>query len=385
MIYLDNGATSFPKNEEALRRAMEDYLALGASPGRGGYDKAVEAEEVVTAARKHIAAFFDAPPGSKVIFAANATDALNTLIQGLAGEGAHILSTRLEHNSVLRPLHHMRSKGELRFDLLEFDAQGYLRPDAVRSNLRPETKAVVMTHASNVLGTIQPVAAVGAMLNEHKEQPVALCVDASQSAGLIPLNMQKGNISALAFTGHKSVCGPTGIGALVLAPGFDLRPSRFGGTGVDSRNVFQPDEYPARLESGTQNMLGILALDACLRDLTAQEQQRRLDYEMGLLRTLYEALRSMPGITVHGGQDMNRQAPLISCTVAGMSAADVGAILDGDFGIAVRTGLHCAPLLHERLGTAPQGTVRFSPGAFTSAADIEAAIAAMREIAYSLE
>ncbi len=382
MIYLDNAATTFPKNEKALRRAMETYLALGASPGRGGYDKAVEAEEMVSAARKHIADFVGAPPGSKVIFASNATDALNTLIQGLAGQGGHVVSSRLEHNSVLRPLQHMRRNGLLDFDLIEFDSQGYLNPDAVLERLRSNTRAVVMTHASNVLGTLQPVDAVGAGLNALK-QDVALCVDASQSAGAIPLNMQADNISAIAFTGHKSLGGPTGIGALVLAPDFDLRPSRYGGTGVDSKNPFQPEEYPARLEAGTQNMLGILALDYCLQDLTIQEQLRRLDLETKLLFRLYEALQTMPGITVYGGQNMARQAPLLSCTVAGMTAADVGAVLDGDFDIAVRTGLHCSPLVHESLGTAPQGTVRFSLSSYTSAEDIDAAISAMLEISQS--
>ena len=244
MIYLDNAATSFPKNEAALRQALEQYLTLGASPGRGGYDRAVEAEALVSGARRAIADFFGAPADSRVIFAANATDALNTLIQGLAGEGAHVLSTRLEHNSVLRPLHHMRRKGGLDFDLLAFDTQGYLDPLAVREGLRTDSTAVVMTHASNVLGTVQPVEEIGDMLRKRQGQKVALCVDASQSAGVIPIDMQAANISALAFTGHKSLGGPTGIGALVLAPDLDLQPSRFGGTGVDSKNLFQPDEYP---------------------------------------------------------------------------------------------------------------------------------------------
>ncbi len=384
MIYLDNAATSYPKNEEALRQAMDRYLSLGASPGRGGYDRAVEAEALVSGTRQAIADFFGATANSRVIFAANATDALNTLIQGLAGEGGHVLSTRLEHNSVLRPLHHMRRKGELDFDLLEFDTQGYILPQTVREHLRPDTKAVIMTHASNVLGTVQPVEDIGAMLRERKGAKVVLCVDASQSAGVIPIDMQAANVSALAFTGHKSLGGPTGIGALVLAPDLDLRPSRFGGTGLDSKNLFQPDLYPAHLESGTQNMLGILALDGCLRALTIQEQQRRLATEMDLLHRLYDALRSLPGITVYGGQDMTRQAPLLCCTVEGMVASDVGAILDGDFDIAVRTGLHCAPLAHESLGTAPQGTVRFSLGPGNSVAEIDAAVQAMREIVQPL-
>ncbi len=376
MIYLDNAATSFPKNEQALRRAMEMYLSLGASPGRGGYDRAVEAEEMVSNVRRDVAEFFGAPPGSRVCFACNATDALNTLVQGLTAPGVHILSTRLEHNSVLRPLHHMERRG-LCFDLLDFGADGCVRPQEALEKLRPDTRAVVMTHASNVLGTVQPVAEIGAVLRERG--PV-LCVDASQSAGALPINMRESNITALAFTGHKCLGGPTGVGALVFGPDLDLAPSRFGGTGVDSRNLFQPEEYPSRLEAGTQNMLGILALGECLRDLTTKKLERRLEHEIRLLRRLHDALAAMPGVTVHGGHDMDRRVPLLSCAVAGMSASDVGAVLDGDFDIAVRTGLHCAPLVHERLGTAPQGTVRFSLGPRTTEEEIDAAISAMEEI-----
>ncbi|WP_320008076.1 aminotransferase class V-fold PLP-dependent enzyme [Maridesulfovibrio sp.] len=378
MIYLDNAATSFPKNEVALRRAMEIYFALGASPGRGGYDRAVEAEEMVSAVRREVAKFFNAPAGSQVCFAANATDALNTLIQGLYGSATHIISTSLEHNSVLRPLRHMERLG-LQVDLIGFDEAGYINPQEIRLKLRPETKAVIVNHASNVLGTVQPVAEVGDMLRDHG---AALCVDASQTAGLIPLDMQKDNISAVAFTGHKSLRGPTGIGALVFGPDFELAPSRFGGTGVDSSNPYQPDEYPMRLESGTQNMLGILALGECLCDLGVPKMKMILDNEMHLFKQLYEALSSLSGVTVYGGHDLRRQVPLLSCSVKGMTAADVGAVLDGDFDIAVRTGLHCAPLVHKGLGTAPLGTVRFSLGPQTTKENITAAIHAMEQIAF---
>ena len=378
MIYLDNAATSYPKNEAALRRAMERYLALGASPGRGGYDRAVEAEHIVSNVRRNLTEFFGAPPGSRVCFTANATDALNTLIQGLARNEPHVVSTHLEHNSVLRPLQHMQRAGRLHFDLAEFDRHGFVSTDAVESLLHGQTRAVIMTHASNVLGTIQPLDAIGAMLHARG---IPLCVDASQTAGLVPIDMEATRISALAITGHKSLGGPTGIGALILAPDFDLLPTRFGGTGVDSRNPYQPDAYPARLEAGTLNMLGILAFEECLNDLTAAEQTSRLQRERGLLQRLRKGLLPLPGVSVFGGHDPDRQVPLLSCAVHGMPAADVGAILDGDFDIAVRTGLHCAPLAHDNLDTRPHGTVRFSLGTVTTTDDIDAAVTAMTSIA----
>ena len=377
MIYLDNAATSYPKNEPALRRALERYLSLGASPGRGGYDRSVEVEEMVNSIREKVARFFGAPPGSRVCFSANATDALNTLIQGLAAPGRHLLSTRLEHNSVLRPLHHMRRNGFLEFDLVDFDRQGCIAPEGVQEHLRPNTRAVIINHASNVLGTVQPIAAIGRILRRRN---IPLCVDASQSAGLIPIHMEKDHISALAFTGHKSLGSPTGIGALIITSDLDLAPSRFGGTGVDSLNLFQPEEYPTRLEAGTANMFGILALEECLNDLTSEKREHRLQRELELTNMLYTHLSTLPGMTVYGGQDMTRQVPLLSCTVQDMQAPDVGAVLDGDFDIAVRTGLQCAPLVHADLGTSPHGTVRFSLGSHTTREEIEAAIQAMQEI-----
>ncbi|WP_027179363.1 aminotransferase class V-fold PLP-dependent enzyme [Maridesulfovibrio bastinii] len=380
MIYLDNAATSFPKNESAIRNAVDQYLSLGASPGRGGYDKAVEAGELVTKVRQKILDFFDAPQGSMVCFASNATDALNTLIQGLAEPGTHFLSTRLEHNSVLRPLHYMVARGA-EFNLIDFDKDGYLSVDKIKKGLRAQTEAVIVTHASNVLGTVQPITDIGLEIKKHG---AFFCVDASQSAGVIPISMRRSNISALAFTGHKSIKGPTGIGGLVFTPDLNLKPSRFGGSGVDSANSFQPDEYPVRLEAGTQNMLGLLALYNCLTDLDELAMNNDLKYEMDLLQRLYKGLSSLPQVEIYGCSDFDRKVPVLSCNIKNLTASDTGAILDGDFGIAVRTGLHCSPLVHKVLGTYPDGMVRFSIGPANSVADIDAAIAAFREICSNL-
>lgn len=377
MIYLDHAATSYPKAEACLRNALEAYLALGASPGRGGYDRAVEAERKVTRVRDKVAHFFGAPD-YRVCFAGNATDALNTLIQGLATPGAHFISTCLEHNSVLRPLHHLRSRGRIEFDLARFDEHGFMHPENIATLFRPTTRAVILNHASNVLGTVQPVAEIGALC---RQRGIPLLLDASQSAGQIPINLPAMHVAALAFTGHKSLQGPTGIGGLVLHPELDLTPSRYGGTGVDSENLFQTPEYPYRLESGTLNVFGILALGEVLELHTAETMHTRLAGEMKLFQMLREGLLDTHGVRVFGGNDLNRQLPVLACTVNGHKAVDAGAILDGDFDIAIRAGLHCAPLVHKILGTAPHGAIRFSLGPETTLEDIEITLEAMRQIA----
>ncbi|RPH41765.1 MAG: aminotransferase class V-fold PLP-dependent enzyme, partial [Desulfobulbaceae bacterium] len=252
VIYLDNAATTYPKNSDCLRQALEQYLALGASPGRGGYDRAMESEEAVAAVRTRIARFFGAGQDTRVCFANNATDALNTLIQGLVSPGSHVVSSRLEHNSILRPLHHLHKQGLITFDLVPFDAQGFITPAAVAAAIKPETCLVILTHASNVLGTVQPVRQIGEICRAHK---VPLVLDVAQSAGVVPIYMQEWDVQGIAFTGHKSLLGPTGIGGLVVSPEIDPLPSRFGGTGIDSLNLFQPLIYPYRLEAGTVNLL----------------------------------------------------------------------------------------------------------------------------------
>jgi cysteine desulfurase family protein len=377
MIYLDNAATTWPKDGDCLRRAMEDYLRLGASPGRGGYDRAMESEEAVAGVRARIARFFGAGKDARVCFAANATDALNTLIQGLATSGSHIVSSRLEHNSVLRPLHHLRQRRVITFDLVPFDARGCIDPVAVAAAIRPSTRLVVLTHASNVLGTVQPVAEIAAIC---RRCGVPLIIDVAQSAGMVPIDMQGWDVQGLAFTGHKSLLGPTGIGGMVLAPGIDPLPSRFGGTGIDSINPFQPLAYPERLETGTINLLGILALGRSLEAIE-HRYETALAREMALLHQLRDGLARCRRIRLFAAEDLQHRLPILTCTVADMNSSDAGAILDGDFGIAVRSGLHCAPLVHTDLGSLQSGAIRFSLGPFTTETDIAEAVRAMTIIA----
>ena len=380
MIYLDNAATAFPKPAEPLRRALEQYLEAGASPGRGGYDMAVEAEYKVEAVRRKVRRFFGGGKGWRVCFAYNATDALNTLIQGLTLEPCHVVSTRLEHNSVLRPLHHLAQQGRISLDLVPFNSQGYVDPQAVAEALKPDTSFVMLNHASNVLGTVQPVAEIAAVC---RERGVELLLDVSQSAGLYPIELEQWGVGGLAFTGHKSLLGPTGIGGLVLSPSVNPLPIRYGGTGVDSINLAHTMDYPHRLEAGTINLLGVLGLGQSLEYLATSEHRQALGREQELWARLRDGLASLEGVELYCAQGPGEHLPVLSCNVRGMRAGDVADILDGDFEIAVRSGLHCAPLLHQDLGTSPHGAIRFSLGAFNTAQDIEAALEAMGRIAAS--
>jgi len=378
MIYLDNAATTFPKPAETLRAALETYIRMGVSPGRGSYDLATEAEDLVTTTRKRLADFFDAPDPERVIFTGNATDALNIALQGMLTFGDHVVSSRLEHNSVLRPLYHMRQKGVIDYDLVSFDDNGFVRPEEIAAVIKPNTALVILTHASNVLGTVQPIEEVGLVC---KERGIPLVVDAAQTAGTIPIDMKSWHVAALAFTGHKSMLAPTGIGGLVLDRDARIELTRFGGTGVDSRSLLHTETYPHRLECGTLNLLGIIGL---LESLTFIQKERVESIhlrEMALLTRLRDGLLGIKGVELYCADDLTCHVALLCANIRGLNPEDAGDILDGDYGIAVRTGLHCAPLVHESLGTSPHGSIRFSLGPFTTEEHVDRAVAAMSEIA----
>jgi cysteine desulfurase family protein len=331
----------------------------------------------VSAVRKKLCRFFGADEAHRVCFTYNATDALNLLIQGLLQPGDHVVSSRLEHNSVLRPLHHLQRQGRISFDLVPFNSDGFIEPDQVSAAIRPATKLVILTHASNVLGTVQPVQEIATAC---RARGVPLVLDASQSAGAVPIRAQDWGVQAIAFTGHKSLLGPTGIGGIVLSPELDLEPTRFGGTGVDSKSLYHTRDYPYRLEAGTINLLGILGLEASL-DYVDQSYATSYAREMSLLRKLRDGIGALPRLRLYGADRLDHHLPVLTCTVANHHSEDVAAILDGDFGIAVRAGLHCAPLVHQDLGTLEDGAVRFSLGPFTTEAEIDAAVNAMAAIA----
>lgn len=378
IIYLDNAATSYPKPREVLEKMIETYARLGVSPGRGGYDLATEAAELVFQTRQKLARFFCAPDPERVVFTANATDALNIAIQGIVRPGDHIVSTRLEHNSVLRPLYHLKEQGWIDYDLVRFDGNGYVDPQEITRVIRPNTRLVIVCHASNVLGTVQPVAEIA---NLCLERGIPLLLDAAQSAGHIPIDMCGWGIGAIAFTGHKALLGPSGIGGLVLSSELDVRATRFGGTGIESRSLVHTRSFPHRLEAGTLNLVGIIGLSAGLDYLERKDPMYLWQQEMALVQQLYRGLSSVPGVVLHSPFPTEQGVPVLTCNITGMDSGNVGDILDGDYGIAVRTGLHCAPFVHADLGTDTAGAVRFSPGHFNTSEDIDRAIAAMAAIA----
>ena len=379
MIYLDNAATTFPKAPGTLERALERYRELGVSPGRGNHDLAMRASDAVDEVRAKVAAFFGAPDPQRVAFGANATDALNTAILGLVRPGDHVVATRLDHNSVLRPLAHLADAGTITWDAAPFDERGVVTAEAIEALLRPNTRLVVMTHASNVIGTVQPVAAIAALC---ASRGIPLVVDAAQSAGQVPIDMTAMGISALAFTGHKSLYGPSGIGGLVVMPSLEVATTRFGGTGMDSASLVHTQAYPLRLEAGTLNLLGVLGLGEGLDFVTALGVAGTRARETTLLTRLRDGLALLAGVTLYRADgDLADRVGVIAANVDGVHPQDVGAILDGDYDIAVRVGVHCAPLVHRDLGTIDRGAVRFSLGAFTTEADVDAAVEAMRAIA----
>jgi cysteine desulfurase family protein len=373
-IYLDNAATTFPKPREVLEEMIGAYYSLGVSPGRGSYDLAMEAEERVMSIRRQVCQFFGGSDPERVIFSYNATDALNTLIQGLIQPGSHVVTSRLEHTSVLRPLHYFSEQGILRLDLVPFGSEGFIDPTAVAEAIHPDTSFVILTHASNVLGTVQPVDQIGAIC---RERGVPLLLDATQTAGLLPIHMDEWGVSAVAFTGHKSLLGPTGIGGLVLNPALNVRTTRFGGTGRDSLSLTHTQTYPHRLESGTINIVGIFGLSAGLHYISSLGMENIYAKELDLAKRLRDGLNSVNGVRVYSTNREGSRIPVLLCNVDGMDPEDAANILDGDFGIAARAGLHCAPLVHQDLGTSPRGGVRFSLGPFNTGEEIDHVLEAM--------
>jgi len=377
-VYLDNAATTFPKPPEVVDFMSEFCKTKGVNPGRTGFDLALEAEGIIASARSALTRLFGGTDPDRLVFSHNVTDSLNLLINSVLEPGDHVVTTTLEHNSVLRPLHYHGLRG-VEVSYVPFDAGGFVDPNALIARIRPDTKLVIMNHGSNVLGTLQDIAPVGAAC---RERHVLFAVDAAQSAGVIPLDVAAMNIDVLCFTGHKSLYGPTGTGGLYVAEHVDIQPCRSGGTGVKSALRGQPDEYPWHMEFGTLNTVGIAGLLAGQRWIAAQGGVEAIhDREMGLWRRLRDGMAAMDGVTLYCANEDERHLPVLAFNVEGMSPEKTGQLLDVDHGIITRTGLHCAPLVHEGLGTARSGgTVRFSLGAFNTASDVDRALAALAEI-----
>ncbi len=376
MIYLDNAATSWPKPDcvsEAMVRFMRD---VGASPGRSGHRLALEAERVRLDAREALAELFGLADPLRIIFTHNATTALNLAIRGLLPPGSHAVATGMEHNAVLRTLRALEPAG-VTTSLAACEPDGTLDPGRVKDLIQPSTRLIIATHASNVCGTVLPIGALGQLA---RELGITFLVDAAQTAGGWPIDMSADAVDLLAFTGHKALLGPTGTGGLAISPDFDigrLPPLVCGGTGSRSEHEVQPDFLPDKYEAGTANMVGLAGLGAAVRYVLNRGVNGIREHEARLTRRLIDGLRGLAGVRVRGTLDSGRQTAAVSFTVAGRSASDIAAALDESFGVLCRPGLHCAPRAHRTLGTLPEGTVRFSPGVFTTEADVALALAAV--------
>lgn len=379
LIYLDNGATSFPKPEAVYTFMDSFYRKYGVNPGRSGYDICVEAGQMVDETRKLLTRFFNGTDPNRLVFSYNSTDALNLAIFGLLGPGDHAITTHLEHNSVLRPLFHQHQDQGVAIDYVPFDHEGFVHPEEIRKRFRPNTRLVAVNHGSNVIGTAQPVGEIGRLC---REAGIILLVDASQTAGKIPIDVQAQNIDVLAFTGHKSLLGPTGIGGMYVREGVEIRQTRAGGTGVRSAVKTHLAEYPYRLEYGTVNSLGVAGLNAGVKWILKQGMDKLFAHEMKLTTMLRDGLREIDGVTLYCQDDLAGHISVLVFNVDGLEAMDTGTMLDVDHNIACRTGLHCAPLVHEQLGTDKiHGAVRFGVGPFNTEVHIDTAIGAVREIA----
>jgi cysteine desulfurase family protein len=373
--YLDNAATTFPKPPEVIQYMCDFYQTRGVNPGRTGFDLALEAEETLAASRRSLTDFFGGNEPNRLVFSYNVTDALNLLISSVLDPGDHAITTRLEHNSVLRPMY-LHSQQGVEVDFVPFDSRGYVDPDDIARLIRGNTKLVVMNHGSNVIGTIQPVAEVGRIC---RERGVLFAIDAAQTAGLVPIDVVAMNIDVVCFTGHKSLFGPSGTGGMYICEHVDIHPCRAGGTGVMSALKIQPDAYPWRMEFGTVNTMGVAGLLAAQRWIADRGGVEKIyEHEMRHARRLHEGLEAIDGVQLYCADLDHDHLPVFVFNIEGLPADQTGAFLDVEHDVITRTGLHCAPQVHEGIGTFDtDGTVRFSPGAFTTDEEVERAIDAV--------
>lgn len=379
LIYLDNSATSFPKPEVVYDYMNSFYRKHGVNPGRSGFDAAIETEEVVFNTRKMLTELFNGNDPNRLTFSYNASDSLNMVIMGLAEKGDHVVTTMLEHNSVLRPLYHLSKDGIIETTIVKFDQYGFVDPDDIKKAIRKNTKMVIVNHCSNVIGTIQDIATIGKIC---REAGVFLVVDGSQSAGAVPVDMKAMNIDVFVFTGHKCLMGPTGIGGSYIMEHVPVKGTRFGGTGVRSAQKTHLEEFPYRMECGTLNVLGVAGINAGVRWICEQKIENLHRKEMDLWERLVNGVKNIDGVITYCCDSRKNHNPVLSLNIRGFESGDVGTMLDVDYNIACRTGLQCAPLVHERLGTDKiHGTVRLSIGAFNTEKDIDLAIEAIAEIA----
>ncbi|MBE7560401.1 aminotransferase class V-fold PLP-dependent enzyme [bacterium] len=376
-LYFDNAATSYPKPEEVHAAVQRYGLECGASAGRGAYRQARQAGDIIAIARARLARLFNAPDPERVIFTLNCTDALNLAIKGLVRPGGHVVYTAMEHNSVLRPLRKLVEAGAITTTRVPADHEGRIDPRNVILAMRPETCLVAVVHASNVSGTLQPVEEIAP---ECRRRGIPLLLDAAQSAGHVPIDVTAMGVDLLAAPGHKGLLGPLGTGVLIVRPGLELDTLREGGTGSRSEEDRQPDFWPDRHEAGSHNLPGISGLSAGVDWLLSRGVAALRRREEELMRLVLSELPHLPGVSLYGPTDVARRVGVFSFRIEGMDPLELGRRLDDDFGVKVRSGLHCAPAAHRALGTFPDGTVRASLGHFHEEADVAALLSAVERL-----
>jgi len=374
-LFLDNAATSFPKPDSVYRAMDAAMREIGVAPGRGGYRQSLAAARIVFETRSALARFFGVTDSSRLIFTHSATESLNIAVHGLLQAGDHVVSTTVEHNALLRPLHLVRGRG-VEVSFVQADREGVVSERDIARAMRPNTRLVALAHCSNVTGTLQPIAEIA---RTARAGGALLLLDAAQSAGYFPLDMEALGIDLLAAPGHKGLYGPSGTGILAVAAGLRLEPLLVGGTGGNASSPEQPEEMPERFESGTTNTPALAGLKAGLDFLLETGMESVRAKGKLLVGQLLEGLRGTPGVTVYGPARGERGAA-VSFNVEGHDPATLGFLLDNRYDIAVRAGLHCAPDVHRTIGTYPEGTVRVSPGFFNSEQDIAFFLKAVREL-----
>lgn len=376
MIYLDNAATTYPKPEsvyDAVSDCMRNYCA---NPGRAGHKLAMRAAREIYDTRENIAKLFNIDNPMNIIFTSNATDSLNLAIKGVINSGDHIITTSMEHNSVIRPIKSLEKLG-VENTIVQCDKEGFLDCKDIEKAIRPNTKLIVTTHASNICGTLVDIKTVGEIA---KENNILYLVDASQTVGVYDVDVKEINIDMLAAPGHKCLLGPQGTGILYIREGLELSILKEGGTGSKSEDLFQPDLTPDKYESGTHNTSGIAGLNAGIKFIFDEGIEEIRNHEEELCQYMLDKLEQVPDIKIYGPKDSKKRAAVISINIGDMDSGEITFLLDSEYDIATRSGIHCAPLAHKTLGTLEQGAVRFSMGYFNNKEEIDSAIEALKEI-----
>jgi len=381
MIYLDNAATSRPKPPEVIK-AMNDFLDnVCANSGRSGHRLAIQASRIVYDARESLAELFNITDPLQIVFTMNATESLNLALLGILQNGDHVITSSMEHNSIMRPLRVMETQG-VEISVVGCSQQGFLDPDNLKKLIKKNTKLIALNHASNVTGSIQPVREIGNIAREHD---LLFLLDTAQTAGACPIDVEEMYIDLLAFTGHKSLCGPQGIGGLYIREGISLKPLKYGGTGSRSDEEYQPDFMPDKYESGTLNLVGIAGLGEGVRYVMEKGIGFIRERERKLTQNLIDGLLAIPDVKVYGGLDTKNQVGVVSFDIQGLSSSESSMYLEDEFDILCRSGLHCAPSAHKTIKTFPEGTIRFSLGIFSNQDDVHRSVNAVRKIAENKE